>query len=84
MEKIGFSSFVSVMYRDHEADMTDIALFFDRTDSIAGILGSPEDVPPVVRDQTRNSNGYSEQERAVCFFKEEVENTHGRFPCVSR
>ena len=39
MEKIGFSSFVSVMYRDHEADMTDIALFFDRTDSIAGILG---------------------------------------------
>ena len=34
-----FSSFVSVMYRDHEADMTDIALFFDRTDSIAGILG---------------------------------------------
>ena len=25
--------------QDHEADMTDIALFFDRTDSIAGILG---------------------------------------------
>ncbi len=39
MEKVCFSMSISVMYRDHEPDVTYIALFFDRTDWIASISG---------------------------------------------
>ena len=39
MEKIRFSMFVGVIYRDNKANMTHIALFFDRTDRIAGVFG---------------------------------------------
>ena len=42
MEKIRFSMVVGVIYRDHKANMTHIALFFDRTDRIAGIFGLQE------------------------------------------
>jgi len=39
MEKIRFSMFVGVIHRDNKANVTHIALFFDRTDSISGVLG---------------------------------------------
>jgi hypothetical protein len=39
MEKVCFSMMVSVMYRDHEANVADIALFFERTVCIMGISG---------------------------------------------
>lgn len=39
MEKVCFSMFVSIVYWNHKANMADIALFFDRTDRIAGISG---------------------------------------------
>jgi hypothetical protein len=39
MEKIRFFMFVGVIYRDNKANMTHIALFFDRTDRIAGVFG---------------------------------------------
>ena len=39
MEKIGFSKVIGVIHRDHKADMTHIALFFDRTDRIVGVFG---------------------------------------------
>ena len=39
MGKIRFSMFVGVICRDHKANMTHIALFFDRTDSISGVFG---------------------------------------------
>ena len=35
MEKIGFSTVISIIYWDTKANMTHIALFFDRTDRIA-------------------------------------------------
>src|SRR3990167_4274251 len=39
MEKIGSSTIISIIYRDTKANMTHIALFFDRTDRIGGIFG---------------------------------------------
>ena len=39
MEKIGFSTVISIIYWDNKANMTHIALFFDRTDSISGVFG---------------------------------------------
>ena len=39
METKGFSIYVGVIYRDNKANMTHIALFFDRTDRIAGVFG---------------------------------------------
>ena len=39
MEKIGITMFVGVIYRDHKANMTHIALFFDGTERIAGVFG---------------------------------------------
>ena len=39
MEEIRISMFVGVIYRDHKANMTYIALFFDRTESISGVFG---------------------------------------------
>ena len=31
--------FVSVIYRDHESNVTDIALFFDRADWVTSVSG---------------------------------------------
>ena len=42
MEKIGFSTVIGVIHRDNKANMTHIALFFDRTDRIAGVFGLHE------------------------------------------
>ena len=42
MEKIGFSKVIGVIHRDNKANMTHIALFFDRTDSISGVFGPQE------------------------------------------
>ena len=42
MEKIGFSTVISIIHRDNKANMTHIALFFDRTDRIAGVFGLHE------------------------------------------
>ena len=39
MEKIGFPKVIGVIHRDYKANMTHIALFFDRTDMIAGVFG---------------------------------------------
>ncbi len=39
MEKIGFPKVIGVIYRDHKANMTHIALFVDRTDRICDVLG---------------------------------------------
>ena len=39
MEKIGFPTVISIIYWDNKANMTHIALFFDRTDSISGVFG---------------------------------------------
>lgn len=36
---ISFSLFVGVIYRDHKANMTRIALFLDRTNGVYGVLG---------------------------------------------
>ena len=38
MEKIGFSTVISIIYWDNKANMTHIALFFDRADKITGIF----------------------------------------------
>ncbi|GEM_PF-5576371 len=38
MEKISFSKVIGIIYWDHKANMTHIALFFDRTDRIAGVF----------------------------------------------
>ena len=39
MEEIGFSTVISIIYWDHKANMTHIALFFDRADGICGVFG---------------------------------------------
>ena len=39
MEEIGFSKVIGVIHRDTKANMTHIALFFERTDRIAGVFG---------------------------------------------
>ena len=39
MEKIGFPTVISIIYWDNKANMTHIALFFDRTDRISGVFG---------------------------------------------
>jgi hypothetical protein len=39
MEEKGFSTIIGIVYRDNEANMTHIALFFGRTERIAGVFG---------------------------------------------
>ena len=65
MEKIRFSMFVGVIYRDRKANMTHITLFFDRTDRDLRCFGFPEDVPLSVRDKTRHSSKCIVPERVV-------------------
>ena len=74
METIDFPMFVGIIYQDHKANMTHIALFFDRTDGIYGVLGfqktylSPFSRGQVlVKERTRHSNKYNVQGQVVSF-----------------
>lgn len=83
MEKVCFSMPVSVIYRDHEADVTNIAFFFDRTDWITGISGLQKTYLSWQERKLVRAIGAANKNGLFLFFREEVENTHGRFPPVS-
>lgn len=83
MEKVRFSLFVSVMYRDHEASVTYIALFFDRTDGIPGISRLQKTYLSWQELKLVKAMGTADKNGLFLFFREEAENTHGRFPPVS-
>lgn len=84
MKEIRFPLLVSIFYGNHEANVTYIALFFDRTDRSIGIFAfqkaylSWREVEVVIAMSTTNKNGLS------VFFREEVENVHEQFPRVER
>ena len=80
---IGFSTVISIIYWDTKANMTHIALFFDRTDRIAGVFClqktylSRREIELVMAISTT----YKDR---LFHFREEGENSHGQSPRVER
>lgn len=78
MEKVAFSGLIHVVHWYHEADMTDVTWFFDRTDGIIGILLLQETHLSWVEVILEAALGATGEDGR--FFLKEAENIHLRSP----